>query len=287
MNIGQKILITLCLGLIFYPFFVRAEVPAVVSVRVGVAAGGPNVSPLSVAPNAITTYHVNGTVSDADGFADILSVGVVFYRSGVANGADCNFDKNNCYRPPDCNLSNGNGNTVDYDCQIDVDYFADPTDSGTYAADSWKVRVRVTDSLQSVDDTTYNNEINSLLAVSINPPNINYGSLALGNISNSVAVNIKNSGNVGADTQISASGNMGCPTGNIPVANQKYGRTDGTFQELEYTLSTTPTGAVLNLPQQTNDGVVVNDDLFFKVKIPTSGVRGVCNGITNITAISI
>lgn len=287
MNNGQKILVTLCLGLIFYPFFVQAEVPTVVSVRVGVAVGGPNVSPLNVAPNAITSYHVNGTVSDADGFADIQSVNVVFYRSGVAGGADCNFDKDNCYRPPNCNLSNGNANTVDYDCQINVDYFADPTDSGTYAADSWKVRVRVTDSLQNVDDTTYNNELNSLLAVSINPPNINYGSLALGNISSTVAINVKNSGNVNADARVSAAGNMGCPTGNIPVANQKYGRTDGTYQELEYTLSTTPTNALLSLPQQTNDQAIVTDDLFFKVKIPTSGVQGTCNGITNITAISV
>ncbi len=280
-------LISSGLALLALPFFALAAAPTVSSVRVGVSANGPNVSPLSVSPNTPTTYYINGTVSDTDGFADIVSVAAVFYRSGVASGPDCTADNNNCYRPPNCSLTGGSGNTIDYSCSIALQYFADPTDSGTYVSDTWKVRVRVTDSVESVDDTNYSNELNSLLAISVSPSNINFGSLALGATSNSIQIDVKNSGNVAADSAVSSGGNLTCAVGSILVANQKYGRTDVDYASLEYTLSTTPNNAGLTLPAQTDDATSISDQLFFRILIPSSGVRGACNGVTNINAIGV
>lgn len=274
------------LTLLIAPFSVKAAEPTVSSVRVGVSTNGPNVSPLNLAPNSNVNLYVNGTVSDADGFSDILSVSVVFYRSGVTNGVDCSSDKNNCYRPANCNLSNGNGNEIDYSCQINVAYFADPTDAGDYAAETWKARVRVTDTTVSVDNDTYNNEIQSMLAISPTPSNINFGNLNLDAISNSIRVDIKNTGNVAADGYISSGGNLTCLLGSIAVANQKYGRTDTDYNTLEYTMSTTPNYATLTLPAQTDDTTIVTDELYFRIKVPSVGVSGTCTGTININAIS-
>jgi hypothetical protein len=265
----------------------QAAAPTVSSVRIGVSSYGPNVSPLTVSPNIATNYFINGTVSDTDGYTDIVSVAAVLYRSGVANGADCTADNNNCYRPAICNLSNGSGNNVDYSCAVALQYYTDPTDTGTYASESWKVRIRVTDSSQSVDDSAYNTELNSLLAISISPSNINYGNQSLGATSNSVRVDVKNSGNVAADSAVSAAGNLTCAIGSILVANQKYGRTDVAYGSLEYTLSTSPANAGLTLPAQTDDFTAVIDELYFRILVPSSGVRGNCNGTTNINAVGI
>ncbi len=279
-------LTTTALIFLILPFYVIAEAPTVSSVRVGVSANGPNVSPLNLIPNSNATYYVNGTVSDTDGFNDILSVSVVFYRSDITNGADCSSDKNNCYRPSNCNLSNGDGNNIDYSCQINVAYFADPTDSGNYTSETWKVRVRVTDTSLSVDDSNYNNELQSMLAIASTPSTINYGSLDLGQTSNSIRLDVVNSGNVPADSSIFSSGNMTCTLGSILVANQKYGRSDVDFTSLEYTLSTTPNYATLSLPAQTDDATVINDELYFRIKAPNVGVSGTCAGTININAIS-
>lgn len=278
----------LCLFLIvpfFFPSSAQAAAPAVDSIRVAVAQNGSNVTPLTVSANINKTYHVNGVVSDADGYQDIQDVDVDFYRSGVANGADCTADQNNCYHQTTCSLTSGSGNTISYNCQVAVAYFADYTDADTYESDTWKVRVKVSDGTTTSTDSSYNNELTSLAAIDVSG-NINYGSIGLGATSSTYGVTVKNAGNHRVDTQVSSTTGMTCTSGTIAISQQKWDKVSVAYASLQYTLSTTPTRANINLLAQTDDGSSVTGDLFFAIQIPSTGIGGTCSGSVNMTAYS-
>ena len=280
---SSLILVACLLAGAFRPAPVFAAAPTVDSVRFAVAQNGANVSPITLAANAMKIYYINGDVSDTDGFADISDVDADFYRSSISGAGDCSADQNNCYHQTTCTLSSGSGNTVSYSCRIDLAYFADYTDADTYASDTWKIRVSVTDSNTTITDTTYSNELTSLAAIDV-PGSLNYGTLSLGATSSTTGMTVKNAGNHLVDAQVWSTTGMTCTSGTIPLSNQHWDKVSVAYGSLQFTLSTTPTRSTINLSIQSDDATAVTGDLFFAIQLPANGIGGTCTGTLNITA---
>lgn len=260
-----------------------ASPPTVDSVRIGTTQFGTNTAPLSLTADSTTTYYVNGQVSDPDGFANIQDVDARMYRSGVANGVACAADNNDCYIQTTCSLANGSGNTIDYSCQFDLQYYTDPTDNGMYGGETWNVRVSVSDDSNTVNDDAYTNEITSLKAISA-PGNISYGTLALGQKSTTSAVlNVVNVGNINTDISLSGT-TLTCPLGSIPPENNRYDLVDTDYDSMTNTLSGTTVVLDVDLPQRTSDILPSEDNIYWRIQIPSTGVVGSCTGMLSVIA---
>ena len=261
------------------------------------ANGGSDDFGSGVTLNAGSTLsmHVNGTVFDDNGSGDISSVSVVAFRSGATGGTSCTADNNDCYIVSSCTLTANDATTLNYNCEVPLEFYADPTDSGTYSAESWDFLVTVTDSSAGTGSIQFSSvskdvEVNSLLSLDI-PATIAYGSFAPGDnlgASEGIQWSLENQGNVAADIQVSGT-DMTCTTGTIAIANQEYSDTDSGFDTVETVkVSTTPTNYTdLVLPARTNDGAALTDDLFWFFEAPTNtGIDGTCSGTNTVTAIA-
>ena len=251
--------------------------------RIGTIANGTNVTPLTLTANSTTTYYINGVVSDPDGYTDITDVDARLYRSGATGGVACTADNNDCYIQTTCSLTGGSGGTVDYSCQVDLEYFTDPTDTGTYGAETWNVRISVTDASVTTNDDSYTNEVSSITAINI-PGDVSHGSVALGQKVDGTSLEAFNAGNVNVDLNLSMASAISCDTGTIPIANNKYDLTDVGYDVMGNTLSSTPTLLDVAMPQQTNDATQVSDLIYWGIEVPASNVLGNCSGTVTITA---
>lgn len=190
--------------------------------------GGSNIN-LTV--STTTQVHLTYTISDANGYGDVVNASNKLYRTAVGAGAGDN--ANNHYTVTSCSISNQSGASADYDCTFNVQFHADPTDVANtqYFTDTWTGTSTITDagSLQATDSATPV-ELNSLLGVSIDS-NIDYGSLSQGQNSGATnqIVEVSSQGNTGLDTLLQGT-DMSDGDGHvIPVENQKYSASTFTY----------------------------------------------------------
>jgi len=260
--------------------------PSIESIRVSTSAYGADVNPLNLIAGSNTTFHVNGTISDMDGYGDIATVQAYFYRSSI--GPWCSSDTNYCYHHPACALANGSGASVDYDCELSVAYFADSTDdSSSYASDTWNAYIYATDySNYNAVRGDYTNEINSLRAIATSGA-ITYGNLGLGQATSSPrTLSIINQGNTPTSAEFSSTG-MTCVFGTVPPTAQKFDTVWRSYASMQYTLSTTPINGNIFLAQQTDDYYPQTTWTYWQIQVPTIGVSGDCSGYNTVTAVSL
>lgn len=263
------------------------------TIRISTSAYGSNDFTTGIMPDvgATRTIHITGRVSDANGEADIATTSLAFYRTGVANGASCATDNNDCYRVAACSLNSavGNDTEVDYDCPVGIAYWIDATDaSGRFASDDWTVRVMTTDISQASSTATRSIEIESLLALNI-PESIAYGTFSLGDQTtsgNNREMILTQKGNTYADVQLSGS-NMGCSIlGSIPVGNQKWSLLDVGYTAATGTLSGTPTPAERNITYRDSEVAELTASLYWNIGIPSLGVKGFCSGTNTVAVVA-
>lgn len=243
---------------------------------------------ITLTENTTTNVVCAATVTDDDGFADIISVEAKLYRTGVGAGAAD--DTNNHYTlsgDANCIPSGGSGTTENYSCTFAVQFFAEPTDTGSiYAADDWTCQITPSDSEGAGTANSDTIEMDTTLALNVTAT-IAYGALGLGNNSGAspqTAV-VTNTGNAIMDPQVSSAADMGCTgAGTIPVANQEYSVMTFTYGS-GTDLSSTPTILNLTLPKPTS-ATPVTDDSFWGIGIPGTGVGGNCTGSNIFTAIA-
>ena len=81
-----------------------------------------------------------------------------FYRIGVAGGATCAADNNNCYISTtnnSCSFTNCAGTSSDLECRADIFFHADPTDViSDYPGEEWIATIEVADQSDAIDITT-------------------------------------------------------------------------------------------------------------------------------------
>jgi len=244
---------------------------------------------ISLTENTTTAVTCTATVSDNNGCGEIISGSAVLFRTNVAGGSSCAADDNDCYSAT-CTIDGGSCTggtdlTSLYTCDFTVQYFADPTDTGSInSASDWTCEVTPVDGDGSGTVDTDTAEMATLTALDVTS-SIGFGTLATGTdtgASNQTTI-VTNTGNISIDSELSGT-NMTCTAGSIPVANQKYGVSDVTYASLPNNLSGTPTSLVVDLSQRTS--TVVTDDVFWGLSVPGSGVSGSCTGTNTFTAVT-
>lgn len=244
-------------------------------------AAAPTVSSVTLnGGNAIilnegTTKSISatGTATDTDGWVDISSITGKIYRSGVGSG--CTTDTDNCYEDTSCATSSCSGNTCDYSCDFNVQFYAEPTDEDP--AQNWLAWVKVIDSQNASDTATSTGvELNTLISLDVSAT-ISYDSVNAGATSTGDHIaTVTNTGNTTIDVKISGTA-MSCGVrGSIPVGNQEYATASFVYG-VGTDLTGAPTDWNLDLPKPDSSNPTVTDDTYWQVSVP-SGTEGTCSG---------
>jgi len=249
---------------------------------------GLDASGIGLVAGSTKTIHVNGTVSDTNGAGDFDNVALSFWRENV--GSSCTADNNDCYKNASCSTQANDDTHLDYNCQVDLQFYADATDTGSaYASEAWRATVTVTDTSSGLDAVSNipGDDVKTLLALDI-PTTIDYGTLTNNektDVGNNQEKTITQQGNDEADVEVSSVAAMTCTVnGTIPVANQAWTLSDRDFDG-STPLSGIATDTNLNVGYRTNDATPLTKTLYWNIHIPYDSV-GTCTGTNTVTAIA-
>ena len=267
---------------------------------------------LTLTSGTTTPYQIAGTISDVNGWSDIITFQGSFYRtsqlsascdtSGEATSAPAN-----CYYGDDvgaggCTLTSTSATAGYFDCDLAVNYYSTATSADAVtgeqgvASDTWTVQGYVEDTGLLNDTGTALTEVNSLRAIETDEGNacatIAYGSLANGSATSDSSLSgtdcvLENAGNV--DTDVSESGtNMSCTFGSVAIANQRVNVASGTYASMasggtDLTVSAQNVNVALDKTSSTTKST---DSLFHAISVPSTGASGACTGTNTILAIS-
>lgn len=248
---------------------------------------------------------ITAQVSDNNGCNTLLNVRAYVYRSGIGySGCDATATPNGnyCYKVPaepelSCSTSNCSGTTADYTCTANMQYYADPTDTGSkFASENWLATVKATDggSLTGSAQTTTGVEVKKLIAFSISPNNITYGNVGAGvSIPLTIALTTRATGNVGinqthhADSQTPyMCTNYSSCTGGTPISitKQQYSMTSGTAYGSGTSLSTSPATVLLKIKKPISS-TAQQKNTYWGIEVPSGTVAGSYQGQNIITAV--
>lgn len=244
-----------------------------------------NAQNIILTEGATTTIYATSTVSDLNGYTDLSLATSTIYRSGV--GVSCSQNDNSCYRTdsPSCTLSNCSGNSCLMACRADMQYFADPTDTGTpYVAENWLAQAYVRDSTGLTDaETSFGVELLSLYGLSIDTGGIDFGSLAPGQNTNTVnaTTSIYNTGNRSINIDLSGTDLVGGAS-TIGVGQQKFATTTFAYGSCSICqfLTGSATTIDVDLPKVTSSSTPTSDDVYWGLNVPL-GTAGVLHTGTN------
>ena len=236
-----------------------------------------------------TEIHINGRVQDSDGYLDIDHVEVVFYRSGVQNAALCTANTNNCYQVAECDLMVDDYYHQQFDCHIDLWYYADATDFGSqYPGQEWNMYLEVFDSASASDThSTTRKELSSMMAADVDGE-INYGDLWLGDVTtadNNASLTIRQAGNREVDIEVLSTGAMQCESGTIPTENQAWSLEDVGFENSTL-LTETAADTGLELENRVHNQSNPTGTIYWNLSVPEEGVGGDCVGTVSVTAVN-
>ena len=245
----------------------------------------------AVYDGAWTVTVINSTTVDLQG--STYSVNPAAKGTLIGRGT-CATDPSNCYAPvsmtivTDTCTSGGTDLSADYTASIEVQYYADATDAGTYEATTWSLHVIPSDAATGIagdDDTA---EMNTLTALDVSTP-ITYGALALNGITpdtigyDTTVTNTGNKATIGVQVKSGAATSMECTIGNIPVGKEKYDAVSTTTYALKTALKATDeTVADVSAAKGASGNT---DTVGWGLQMPATGVAGTCAGTVVFTAI--
>jgi hypothetical protein len=228
---------------------------------------------IALTEGATTTIYASSTVTDYNGYQDITNATSSVFRSGV--GAMCTPDDNSCYQvaSTSCAYSNCAGTSCTLKCRADLQYIADPTDTGsTYAAQNWFARLFLQDSTGLTALATSSSvDVLTLRALRVNTPAIDFGSLAAGADTGSVnaATTLLNTGNTPIGIQVAGTDLAGTAS-TIPVGAQKYATTTfayGSCSVCQF-LTGSATNVNVSLAKPTATTSAVTSDIYWGIAVP-------------------
>ena len=252
-------------------------------------------TPIDLTAGGVTVVTCNGSASDVNGYTDITNVSATFYQVEVGSGAIndnnthyINSSCGNCSAVPGTN--NQNASCL---CQFPIQYYANP---GT-----WQCNMTINDSggLPSFYNSSYVT-VNEVLGIGVENLTLDYGSLAVTQISPAIRKNVTNLGNIpinvsvrsfgGGDEDIGINLTMICELGtNITFGYQRYYPFDSSINFGSMINITNQSRQIVNftLPQRNDDWTYGNssNSTFWKLQVP-SQAAGICNGTIVFRAIS-
>lgn len=292
-----RLVITFVLSIFLFSraVVVLAASPTVDTVTAAQTSGGSQ-SAFNLNESVSTTLFVHGSITDTDGCEDVAVNGTVtgkFYRSNLGAADTCTNDNNDCYPLLNANCTktacSGPGDNIfNYECTAEIQYYADSTTAGANVSTDWTAKVKATDQATNVGTLTDTIEMNTLISLAVQA-NMSYGNISLDTVGPEQTFTVTNSGNSGIDTNLKVDGAMICDgqgSQNIPAGNTHYSGTSGFSWADGTALTTSNAEFELNLGPRMNDGAPITKDLFFKLKMPVSGLRGMCTNTLTTTALA-
>jgi hypothetical protein len=240
---------------------------------------------ISLAPGSTTTIYATGTVSDLNGYHDLVAATSTIFRSGV--GIGCSADDNNCYvsGAPLCSFTNCSGNSCDIECTADMYYFADPTDIGTFAGETWRAYLEISDSGGATASATAPSiDLLTLRAINVDQT-IDYGTLSVNSNTGSynASTTVENIGNDNLDLSIAGTDLTDGGSSQIPVSEQIFATTTFDYSSCVFcsTLATSTTNVAVDLPKPTSPTPPILDEVYWGINVPF-GIAGTAHQGTNI-----
>jgi len=243
---------------------------------------------ITLSPGGTTTVYATGTVTDANGYADLSSATGTIYRSGV--GAQCTTDNSNCYKATStCSFTDCAGNSCTVSCTANIYYFADPTDIGTYIGEDWRGFISAVDAGGGYGtSTSLGQELLTLRALSVTSA-INYGAVEVQSDTGATdaTTTILNQGNDAIDISVAGT-DMTSGASTIPVSQQKYATTTFTYAVCTNCgiLSSTTSNVEVDLTKPTSTVSTVSDDIYWGIAIPFGIAATAHQGSNTFYAIS-
>ncbi len=247
---------------------------------------------IALAPGATTTIYAAGTVTDFNGYADIVAGSSTIYRSGA--GASCTPNNNDCYvasTDSTCSFINCSGNTCELSCAADIYFHADPTDIGTYEGEEWLAYMEVSDQSGGYDFASASGvELLTLRALAVDSA-INYGSLAVGadTGSTNASTTIENLGNTVFDLEIEGTDLVDGNASMIPAEQQKFATTTFNYAaciSCSSLSSDEPVAIDLGLSKPTAPAPPVAAPIYWGISVPLGVNSAPHQGINLFTPIS-
>lgn len=228
---------------------------------------------IALALGTTTEVLATGTVTDLNGYTDLANATATIYRSGA--GAACSPDENNCYvaaGASQCEFTNCAGNSCTLECRADIQFFAEPTDFGTYSGEEWLAYLEVSDQSGGIDVGSapgVEMQTNRALAVD---GTINYGTLEINEDTGSfnASTTILNYGNVAIDVDIEGGDLSDGGDSTIPADRQRVATSTFTYSACtacsQLSTSTTVTAEMdLTKPDSLP---TTRDELYWGIAIP-------------------
>jgi len=244
-------------------------------------------------PGTTTPITVSGTVSDFNGYSDIVKAAATIYRSGA--GPNCVENDNNCYHlnidSNSCLLEGCSGNSCTLTCVADLAYFAEPTDAGDFEGQEWLAYLEA-------EDTTSGLGFNSAIGVSLYTMRalsvdslINYGAIeVLGNTgSYNPTTTVENIGNSAIGVDVTGSDLSDGMSSVITADHQKVATSTFTYSSCVNcsqlsTLTPITLGVLLSKPNDFEN--TVDTDIYWGISVPFSASNSTHTGVNLFTAIS-
>ncbi len=243
----------------------------------------------SFIPVAESTILLNctATVTDLNGYEDLMGIRAEFYNDtrGLSANHTIHYYNNSCLF-----TENGTASTNStVECLFTIYYHANPAD--------WTMYFNVTDNSSAYGNNTETITIQSLTALNVTNTTIPFGEVNLNEESSQITTTIKITGNVNLDLNINESlysSNMSCDgvgstniNTNASTTGVRYNTTSGfTFDDTTWKLSSG--NDLVDVNWSKSDEASSTDppeyNLYWKIKIPASGVSGTCTTTTRISA---
>ncbi|NIO21306.1 MAG: hypothetical protein GTN76_11365 [Candidatus Aenigmarchaeota archaeon] len=236
-------------------------------------------SPIDLSSCGTVTIWCNATVTDANGYNDVQAANVTFWDEAATNEGNSD-DNSNHYTNVSCTLNSGSGSTVQANCSLTLQYYANPA--------NWTCKVYANDTGGESDSNSSNVTVNSLIALDADNT-IDFLTLSPGATSSDDVNNtVTNCGNVIMDLNLSGTNltNTTATVANITVGNVHYNVTDyyQDYATLMTALTNTSTWADFSLAKRTN-GVSTNKT-YWKISIPGSIENLIYTGTITFTAVT-
>jgi hypothetical protein len=251
--------------------------------------------PISLLPGTTTRTYATGTVSDFNGYTDLIYASSTIYRSGAIGGAACSADNNDCYistTGSGCSFTDCAGDSCVVSCYADIFFHADPTDAGTYEGEEWLAFIEVEDASAGYDfASALGVELETLRAIDVTGQ-IDYGSLEVNTDTGAynASTSIFNLGNVSIDLEVAGTDLSDGVSSVIPADQQKFATSTFTYSgcgaSCELLSSTTPVTLDVELSKPTVETPPVEDDVYWGIAIPIGINSAPHQGINVFTPIS-
>lgn len=239
---------------------------------------------VTITAGSTKQVYCNGTVRDWNGFNDIILVNATLWNiQNISYNGPVN--NNSFYVNTSCNYNASTGTfTGWYICSFDVLYYAN---NGT-----WNCTVQVMDNFNKSGNGTSNTTFYPVYALNVTD-GIDYGSLAVEEISVDYSANITNLGNRAINITVESYAvtrndglAMNCTIqGNISAENQRFATSPGVAYLSKTPINgTTPTSIPnLTISKQTEAGTPMINATYWQLYVPPNPA-GNCSGFVIFTA---